>query len=148
MLVSKITKEYPAFNNVDDAIKYMHDTNFDGEVIVYDINTDRAYEKVRKIYDVIKEYNKGKELNNQILPTEPFGYRGIIGCLGVQCYSIALGTYERNKDKLALFYGDGEYYDIVLDISKSKEKISIYPSIKALSSLAIIGKMYTEYREE
>lgn len=144
MLVSKITKEYPAFNNVDDAIKYIHDTNFDGEVIVYDINSDRAYEKVRKIYDVIKEYNKGKELNNQILPTEPFGYRGIVGCLGVQCYSIALGTYERNKNNLALFYGG--YYDIVLDISK--EKISIYPSIKALSSLAIIGKMYMEYREE
>ena len=144
MLVSKITKEYPAFNNVDDAIKYIHDTNFDGEVIVYDINSDRAYEKVRKIYDVIKEYNKGKELNNQILPTEPFGYRGIVGCLGVQCYSIALGTYERNKNNLALFYGG--YYDIVLDISK--EKISIYPSIKALSSLAIIGKMYTEYIEE
>ena len=140
MLVSKITKEYPAFNNVDDAIKYIHDTNFDGEVIVYDINSDRAYEKVRKIYDVIKEYNKGKELNNQILPTEPFGYRGIVGCLGVQCYSIALGTYERNKNNLALFYGG--YYDIVLDISK--EKISIYPSIKALSSLAIIGKMYME----
>ncbi len=140
MLVSKITKEYPAFNNADDAIKYIHDTNFDGEVIVYDINTDRAYEKVRKIYDAIKEYNKGKELNNQILPTEPFGYRGIIGCLGVQCYSIALGTYERNKNKLALFYGG--YYDIVLDISK--EKPSIYPSVKALSSLALIGKIYRE----
>lgn len=123
MLVSKITKEYPAFNNADDAIKYIHDKNFNAEVIVYDINKDRAYEKVRKIYNFIKEYNKGKELNNQILHTNPFEYRGIIGCLGVQCYSISLGTYAQNKNDLALFYGG--YYDIVLDISK--EEPSIYP---------------------
>lgn len=103
MLVSKIYEEDHVFKNADDAIKYMHETNFKYEVAVYDINADKAYEKTKEIYAAIKEYNKGKKLNGQILPSYPFAYRGIVGCLGVQCYSISLGTYERNRECISLF---------------------------------------------
>lgn len=124
------------FNNVEDAIKYIQDTNFEQEVSVYDTDTEKAYKKTRKIYEVVKEYNKGKPLNDQILPSNPFGFRGILGCLGVQVYSISFGTYKKNHECVALFTG---YNSSVLDTST--ENAQIVPSIKALTSLAILGSM-------
>ncbi len=122
------------FKNVEDAIKYMESTNFEGEVCVYDIDTNKAYKKVSELYKVIKEYNKGKPLDEQILPGNPYGYRAIVGSLGVQAYSISLGTYKRNHDLIALFTG---WNTSVLD--RSNEKPNITPSLKALSSIAMIA---------
>lgn len=124
------------FRNTDDAIKYMYDTNFKYEVSVYDIDSDKAYEKTRVIYKVIKDYNKGRPLNDQILPCNPYGYRGIVGCLGVQVYSIDLGTYERNHECVALFTG---YNSSVLDTNV--EKACITPGSKALASLAMLANI-------
>lgn len=124
------------FNNVKDAIKYIQDTNFEKEISLYDINSEKAYNKTRKIYEVVKEYNKDKHLKDQILPSNPFGFRGILGCLGVQVYSISFGTYEKNHNRVALFTG---YNSSVLDTSV--ENAQIVPSIKALTSLAILGSM-------
>ena len=89
------------FENLDDAIQYMREANFENEVSVYDIDSNKAYEKTQKIYDVIKEYNKGKPLNIQILPTNPSSFRGILGCLGVQVYSIGLGTFSETNQLLS-----------------------------------------------
>lgn len=102
------------YENIEDAISYMKNTNFENDVTVFDINTDKAYKKTREIYNFIRDYNKGKPLEEQIFPTNPFPMRGIVGCLGVQVYSIGLGTYEHNKDLVALFTG---YDDSVLDKS-------------------------------
>ena len=133
MMTIKIYPEDNVFKNIDDAIKYMESTNYERDVSVYDINTIRAYHKVQEIYTFIKEYNKGKLLDDQILPTNPHAFRGIVGCLGVQVYSIGLGTYKRNHECIALFSG---WYDDVLDTSI--ENACIRPSLKALSSLATI----------
>lgn len=127
------------FENVDDAIAYMKETNFKSEVSVYDINDRRAYEKTREIYKVIKEFNNGKPLDEQILPSNPTGFRGILGCLGVKVYSITLGTYKTNHECIALFSG---YNDSVLDTSK--ESADIRPGLKAMASLAMIGRMCRE----
>jgi hypothetical protein len=135
MLTSKIYEEDHVFKNAGDAIKYMCETNFKHEVAVYDINADKAYEKTKEIYAAIKEYNKGKELNEQILPSYPFAYRGILGCLGVQCYSISVGTYERNRECIALFTAG--WNDNVLDTSI--EKSNIRPGIKALTSMGLMA---------
>ena len=132
MLVSKIYEEDHVFKNAGDAIKYMRETNFKHEVAVY---ADKAYEKTKEIYAAIKEYNKGKELNEQILPSYPFAYRGIIGCLGVQCYSISVGTYERNRECITLFTAG--WNDNVLDTSI--EKSNIRPGIKALTSMGLMA---------
>ena len=134
MLVKLYKDEENVFKNVEDAIKYMYETDFSREIEIYDINTDKAYDKTRQIYDEIKKYNKGKALNDQILPSNPCGYRGILGCLGVQCYSIMLGTYERKHNCISLFSG---YNSDVLDTSK--ENADLTPSLKALSSLAMLG---------
>lgn len=124
------------FKSSDDAIKYMHVTNFENEISIYDINSDKAYKKIQEIYKAIKEYNKEKSLDDQILPSYPFGFRGILGCLGVQVYSITLGTYKRNHECIALFTG---YNKSVLDTSVEKSNVIL--GLKAMSSLAILASM-------
>ena len=128
--------ENGTFKNPEDAIKYAIETNFENDVSVYDINSDKAYEKTHKIYSAIKEYNKSKPLDEQILPGNPFGFRGILGCLGVQVYSVGLGTYKRNHECIALFTG---YNQSVLDTST--ETASVRPGLKASSSMAMLGSM-------
>jgi len=127
-------KQEGIFKNPEDAINFMIDTDFKRDVSVYDINSDKAYKKTEAIYEAIKRYNKGRSLDNQILPTWPFGYRGILGCLGVQVYEIGLGTYKQNHESIALFTG---FKESVLDTSM--EKANIGPGLKALSSLAMLG---------
>lgn len=122
------------FKNPEDAIKYAIETNFEDEVSVYDIYSHTAYEKTQKIYETIKEYNKGKQLDEQILPANPFGFRGILGCLGVQVYTVGLGTYKRNHESIALFTG---FNESVLDTSV--ETAIIRPGLKALVSMTMLG---------
>lgn len=129
-------EEEGMFDILDNAIKYMKESNFEKEISVYDIDSNKAYKKALEIFKVIKEYNKGKPLEDQILPSNPFGFRGILGCLGVQVYSITLGKYKNNCECIALFTG---YNDRVLDTSV--EKAHIVPGVKAMSSLALIGSM-------
>lgn len=137
MFTMKIYEEEEGiFEQLDDAIKYMKESNFEKEVSVYAIDSNKAYKKALEIFKVIKEYNKGKPLDDQILPSNPFGYRGILGCLGVQVYSITLGKYKDNRECIALFTG---YNDRVLDTSV--EKVHIVPGVKAMSSLALMGSM-------
>lgn len=124
------------FDKLDDAIKYMKESNFEKEVSIYAVDSNKAYKKALEIFKVIKEYNKGKPLEDQILPSNPFGFRGILGCLGVQVYSITLGKYKNNCECIALFTG---YNERVLDTSV--EKAHIVPGLKAISSLALIGSM-------
>ena len=92
-----------AYENPEDVIKYMRETNFENEISIYDISDDKAYAKTRQIYDEIKSYNKGKPLDEQILPTNPCKFRGMLGCLGVTIYSIDLGTYKKIVNVLQYF---------------------------------------------
>ncbi len=128
--------EESMFDKVEDAIKYMKESNFEKEVSIYAADSNKAYKKALEIFKVIKEYNKGKPLEDQILPSNSFGFRGILGCLGVQVYSITLGKYKNNCECIALFTG---YNERVLDTSV--EKAHIVPGVKAISSLALIGSM-------
>ena len=138
MLTMKIYKEDGnIFKDAKEAIKYMKETNFENEVSVYDINDKKAYEKTHEIYEAIKEYNKKKPLEEQILPSYPFGFRGILGCLGVQVYSIMLGTYKNNHNHISPFTGG--FKASVLDTSL--ETPNIRPGMKALTMLAMIGGM-------
>lgn len=121
------------FKNVEDAIKYIYDNDFERDVTVYAIKSDDAIKKMSEIYEEIKNYNIGKPLNNQILPSNPTGFRGILGCTGVQCYTITLGRYGENYDKIAIMSG---WNESVLD--ESLEKSRLQPSIKALSSLYLL----------
>jgi hypothetical protein len=114
----------------------MKETNFKKEIDLYDINDDKALAKTRVINQFIKEYNKGKDLDDQILPSNPYPYRGIIGCLGVQVYAICLGTYKENNGSITL----GGYNSYVLD--KSKEEPIVVPNLKSLTAFRMIYDMY------
>lgn len=63
MFTLKIYEEDPAFLNVEDAVKYMKETDFEKDITVYDIDTQKACKKACQLYKVIQEYNKGKVLN-------------------------------------------------------------------------------------
>ena len=125
------------FKNPSDAIKFMEETNYVSEISVYDVDSDKAYKETNEIYKAIKDYNKGKLLDDQILPSNPFGFRGILGCLGVQVYSISLGTYKENREVVPLFTG---WNTNVLD--KSMGSAEVRPGLKALSSLAMMARMW------
>ena len=140
--VMKLNEGDDAFKNVNDAIKFMHDTNFTMEVTVYDISDDDAYNKTKEIYKEIKKFNVGKPLNDQILPTNPFKFRGMVGCLGVQAYTIGLGTYERNHESLAIFSG---YNSSVLD--ESTEIANVQPGLKARMSMMMLSHMILHGKE-
>lgn len=122
------------FEDVEEAKKWLVETKFEREVDLYDINSKKAYNKCLEIYRFVKEYNKGKPLDEQILPSNPYSYRGIKGCLGVQCYGISMGTYKKNRECIALFTN---WNESVLDISN--EKPEIRPGIKALSSMTLMA---------
>ena len=50
MLAMKIYEgEDGIFENVNDAINYIKETNFKNEVSVYDTDSDKAYKKTREI---------------------------------------------------------------------------------------------------
>lgn len=54
----------------------------------------------------------------------------------MQVYTIGLGTYKDNHDKIALFTG---FNSDVLDLSK--ETANILPNKNAMISLAMVGSM-------
>ena len=140
MVVAKLKEYDNMFENVADAIEFMHRTRFTREVGVYDIDDKSAYSKVRQLFDEIKKYNIGKQLDIQVLPSNPFPFRGIKGCLGVQCYSILLGTYKENHECWSPFT-EG-YNESVLYTSDEEENVR--PGMKALNSIYTLYKLAEE----
>ena len=127
------------FENVADAIKFMYFTKFSREVGVYDIDDKIAYFKVKQLFNEIKKYNIQKQLEDQVLPSNLFPFRGIKGCLGVQCYSILLGTYKENHECWSPFTRG--YNESVLDTSD--ESSDVRPGLKALHSMSLLHNYCT-----
>lgn len=140
MIVARLKEYDNMFEDVEDAIKFMHSTGFSREVGVWDIDDKVAYSKVRQLFNEIKKYNVGKQLDIQVLPSNPFAFRGIKGCLGVQCYSILLGTYKENHKCWSPFTRG--YNESVLDTSD--ESSDVRPGMKALNSMYTLYKLAEE----
>lgn len=71
-------------------------------VNLYGLNDDKLDEEVDNLYHLIKIWNIWSlKLTNQLLPTYPYSFRHIIGCLGVQAYEISIETYEERKGKVS-----------------------------------------------
>ena len=134
MIVARLKEYDNMFEDVKDAIEFMNHTRFTREVGVWDIDDKAAYSKVRQLFDEIKKYNVGKQLDIQVLPSNPFPFRGIKGCLGVQCYSILLGTYKENHRCWSPFTRG--YNESVLDTSE--ESSNVKPGLKALHSMSLL----------
>ena len=121
-----------AYQDYLAAFEYCKTKDFYCEVILYNIKESVLRDELDKFFSEIKNFNKGRELDEQILPTNPFFTYGLNGCLGVHTASIDLGFYKNNKDCIALFTG---WNSRVLHTDTEPQ---IIPGLKALSSLAML----------
>lgn len=70
--------------------------------------------------------------------TNPYYYRGIDGCLGVQCCEINAGLYKDSHETVALF---GGWNNSVLH-----GDYNVRPGMKALASLGLMAQMMFDRR--
>lgn len=87
---------------------------------------DAVYAKIRE------ENTKISDVNQQTLPTKPYYWTDIDGCLSVRCCEIDVGTYTDNKGHIALFRGWN--YDVL-----HAESIQTAPDARAIAAIAMLG---------
>lgn len=130
-----------AFQNADEAINYLYDENTKYRtVILYasKSNDKKLKQEIKKVYDEIKRRNAEiSDVNQQMLPTSPYYWDDIDGCLAVTCVEISMDTFEKSAGCLFLF--TSPRYDC---LTKSDERKPL--SSKAMTSLAILGSMISK----
>ena len=121
----------------EEAIKLMFEQN-QRSIVLYSSSSKTLSAEIRKFYDAIKHHNAGiEDINLQVLPTNPYYWNDIDGCLAVECAEITGGRFEDNADKLAMF--SGWNYSVLSDPSARKPI-----STKAMNSLAMLGYYATQ----
>ena len=119
----KVEKD-ESFKTADEAIDFVlkHD-----RVVMYDMHEERLIKEINKLYSMIKNYNEKIDgLDDQYMATNPYFYRGIDGCLGVQCCEIDIGLYKDHHDHIAL----GGWNNSVLH-----GDYDVRPGMKAITTL-------------
>ena len=125
-----------SFQKAEDAFEHLKDTiNGYSNVELYATSSSTLEKEIKKLYELIKQYNSTiEDPEMQCLPSNPYYYHEIKGCLGVDCVEITGGTYEKNADKISLFTGWN--YNVLQDPSMRKT-----PCTRAMASLALMGSM-------
>ena len=125
-----------AAKTADEAIKLMFEQGHT-TVFLYNSCSKTLSAEISKFYEEIRRRNATiEDINQQILPTNPYYWRDIDGCLAVECAEISGGTFEKNADGIAMF--SGWNYRVLSDVNARKA-----PSMKALTSLAMLGHAMT-----
>lgn len=125
-----------AVKTADEAVDLMFNQG-KKTVILYNSCSKTLSVEIRKFYGAIKHHNsKIDDINQQILPTNPYYWNDIDGCLAVECAEISGGTFADNAGNIAMF--SGWNYGVLTDISARKPV-----SEKAQQSLAMFGWMAT-----
>ena len=102
-------------------------------VILYSSSAKRLNAEISKFYEEIRRRNADiNDINKQILPTNPYYWRDIDGCLAVECAEISGGTFAQNAESIAMF--SGWNYSVLTDVTARKTL-----SEKAMNSLAMLG---------
>lgn len=97
-------------------------------------NEKELHSEIEKLYQKIKEYNRNVDsVEKQLLPTNPYFWDDIDGCLGVRCAEINIDTVENCDGKLALFTGWNK--------SVLFKDTELHVSSKAMASLALLGSL-------
>ena len=120
--------------NADEAFSKAVSGNGRETVILYRSfqNEKELHNEIEKLYQKIKEYNRNVDsVEEQLLPTNPYFWDDIDGCLGVRCAEIDIDTVENCDGKLALFTGWNK--------SVLFKDIELHVSSKAMASLALLG---------
>lgn len=106
-------------------------------IILYHSNTKVLDQEIEKVYAEIKSRNsKIEDIDQQMLPTNPYYWADIDGCLAVTCAEIGMNTFEVNAECLPLFTGYN--YSVISDPEARKPLSS-----KAMASMAMLGAMAT-----
>ncbi|MCM1215388.1 MAG: hypothetical protein NC548_12820 [Lachnospiraceae bacterium] len=123
-----------AFDNAEGAVNYLYGSEY-RTVILYNYRRDRLAEICQQVYKEIKKRNTEiPDVNKQMLPTEPYYFDDIDGCLGVKCAEIGMDEFEKCAGNLYIFSQPN--YDCLTDPSVRKPLSS-----KALSSIALMGHL-------
>jgi len=93
------------------------------------------YEMAEEIYTEIRKRNEDiEDVEEQMLPTEPYEWHDIDGCLGVVCIEISMDKF---KDCAGNIYISSQpKYDCLTDKNRRKPY-----SPKAMATLAMLGHM-------
>ena len=122
--------------SADEALTLLRQPNCETVVLVSS-NQKALGKMVDAVYAHIKTENtKIVDVNQQMLPTHPYYWTDIDGCLSVRCCEIDVGTYAENRGHIALFRGWN--YDVL-----SAETVDTAPSSRAIATLAALGGCYT-----
>ena len=131
-----------AFKDSGTAVSYLFHS---GElkktsIILYSSNSKELSREIEKFYSAIQRYNSEVDNpNEQILPTNPYFWDDIDGCLYVRCAEIGVDTVSNNAGTIALFTG----YNTRV-IAKEFDRVPV--NNKAMASLALLGRLAGEFR--
>ena len=130
-------REGRATNDVAEAVEIIYERNPYHHVILYASNEKKLSELIKGVNDEIKKRNTEiEDVNQQMLPTYPYRWDDIDGCLHVKCAEISMDVFEKNAGCIALFTGFN--YSV---LTKPDERRA--PNQKALTSLAMLGYLAT-----
>lgn len=131
-----------AFKDSDTAVSYLF---HNGElkktsIILYSSNSTKLSREIEELYSAIQKYNSEVDNpNEQILPTNPYFWDDIDGCLYVRCAEIGIDTVSNSAGTVALFTG----YNTRV-IAKEFDRVPV--NAKAMISLALLGRLAGEFK--
>lgn len=100
-------REKGVFNTLDNALIYLErelKTDKSVHITFYDIDYRRVKKLVEEVYKHLQEQNKGKQLDEQLVPTTGYWYNAIRGCLGVECCEISISRYKHCKNGIPFIW--------------------------------------------
>lgn len=121
----------------EEALEKLYREDSYRSIVIYSSNKKTLQNMIQEIYSEIKERNKKiPDVKNQLLPTEPYYWDDIDGCLAVTCAEISADTFENVADKLYIFAQPR--YDLLTKPNERKPLSDI-----ALTTLALLGHFVT-----
>ena len=133
-LIKIYDEEEIYFKDSESAISYIKSTNVFRDICIYGTNDKYLYEEINKVNQYVKEYNKGKPLDDQIISSNPYYCIAIKGALGVGCLNIILDFYKDAKGNITPTGWNGDVLDT------SIEKPNMTPSLKAMATIHMMHK--------
>lgn len=120
--------------DAQDAIRILYETDH-RSVILYSSQISKLQKMCDEIYAEITKRNKEiSNVEDQMLPTYPYLWDDIDGCLAVKCAEINMDTFARNAECLHVFTRPN--YSVLTKPSARKPL-----SIKALTTLSLLGSL-------
>jgi len=109
-------------------------------VVMYSSDNKVLSQQIEKVYEGLKKHNEGiPNVEDQLLPTEPYLWRDIDGCLGVICVEIDVDVASNFASSLHVFTELN--YDCLTNPAFRKPLSS-----KALTTMAILGHMLSRQK--